>query len=377
MSTSRALGPTAKTYGLLVALGATLALLTERRALVETREQPAAEATPVSVPRLAAAPPFVEAAPVEAPLQTETEPSSVAARPRRSTLCRVANAAGLALTVAAVVFWALFLRPQSLGGPAAYVLVSGKSMLPRYHTGDLVLVEQQSRYHVGEVIAYHVPKGDPMAGAQVIHRIIGGDAQHGFVVQGDNRTAPDVWRPKPRTSSARRRCGSRTPSSCSSTSARRCCSPDGGLLRVRSRARIRRSNGGERPDEQSEPLAGEPRDEDGTVAGGGRMKRRVLVSEPNAEVRRFLELTMRAARLRAGPGRAHRPSADVDAVLLEPAWPASRTILHRFGDDVPPVVCLSVYPREAGLAPPESVAYLVKPSSSAALGDALRGVLGG
>jgi hypothetical protein len=42
-----------------------------------------------------------------------------------------------------------------------------------------------------------VPKGDPMAGAQVIHRIIGGDAQHGFVVRGDNRTAPDVWRPKP------------------------------------------------------------------------------------------------------------------------------------------------------------------------------------
>src|SRR6266849_4414652 len=69
-------------------------------------------------------------------------------------------------------------------------------MLPRYHTGDLVLVERQSSYHVGELIAYRVPKGDPMAGAQVIHRIIGGDAKHGFVVQGDNRTAPDVWRPK-------------------------------------------------------------------------------------------------------------------------------------------------------------------------------------
>ncbi len=48
------------------------------------------------------------------------------------------------------------------------------------------------------MIAYRVPKGDPMAGAQVIHRIIGGDAKHGFVVRGDNRTAPDVWRPKTR-----------------------------------------------------------------------------------------------------------------------------------------------------------------------------------
>jgi signal peptidase len=37
-----------------------------------------------------------------------------------------------------------------------------------------------------------------MSGAQVIHRIIGGDAEHGFIVQGDNRTAPDVWHPKPR-----------------------------------------------------------------------------------------------------------------------------------------------------------------------------------
>jgi signal peptidase len=71
-------------------------------------------------------------------------------------------------------------------------------MLPHYHTGDLVLVEQHSSYHVGQVIAYRVPKGDAMSGAQVIHRIIGGDAQHGFIVQGDNRTAPDVWHPKPR-----------------------------------------------------------------------------------------------------------------------------------------------------------------------------------
>ncbi len=103
----------------------------------------------------------------------------------------------IALTLLVCLGWFQYLRPQSLGGNAAYVLVSGKSMLPRYHTGDLVLVEHQSSYHVGELIAYHVPKGDPMAGAQVIHRIIGGNAQKGFVVQGDNRTAPDVWHPKP------------------------------------------------------------------------------------------------------------------------------------------------------------------------------------
>jgi signal peptidase len=107
------------------------------------------------------------------------------------------KAVSLLFVAALLVGWAIYVRPQALGGPAGYVLVSGRSMLPRYHTGDLVLVERRASYHLGQVIAYRVPKGDPMAGAQVIHRIIGGNATQGFVVQGDNRTAPDVWRPKP------------------------------------------------------------------------------------------------------------------------------------------------------------------------------------
>src|SRR5882762_7015981 len=115
----------------------------------------------------------------------------------RAAFERTNKAAGIAVAVLVCLFWAQYLRPQSFGGRAAYVLVSGKSMLPRYHTGDLVLVEKQSNYHVGQLIAYRVPKGDPMAGAQVIHRIIGGNAQKGFVVKGDNRTARDIWHPKP------------------------------------------------------------------------------------------------------------------------------------------------------------------------------------
>ena len=114
----------------------------------------------------------------------------------RGAFERTNKAAGAALVVLVCLFWAQYLRPQSLGGHAGYVLVSGQSMEPRYHTGDLVLVEKHADYHPGEVIAYRVPKGDAMAGAQVIHRIVGGDAEHGFVVRGDNRTAPDVWRPR-------------------------------------------------------------------------------------------------------------------------------------------------------------------------------------
>ena len=107
----------------------------------------------------------------------------------RAAVERTNKVAGIALAVLVCLFWVQFLRPQSLGGNAAYVLVSGKSMLPRYHTGDLVLVEKHSSYHVGQLIAYRVPKGDPMAGAEVIHRIIGGSATKGFIVKGDNRMA--------------------------------------------------------------------------------------------------------------------------------------------------------------------------------------------
>jgi signal peptidase len=101
-----------------------------------------------------------------------------------------------ALVVLVLVFWFFELRPQSFGGPAGYALVNGTSMLPKYHTGDVVIVHRQLQYRVGDVIAYTVPKGFAGSGSQVIHRIIGGSAKTGFVVQGDNRTAPDIWRPK-------------------------------------------------------------------------------------------------------------------------------------------------------------------------------------
>jgi signal peptidase I len=107
-------------------------------------------------------------------------------------LLPLAKLAALGALVAACLWFAL---PQGLGGRAGWVLVSGTSMLPRFHTGDLVLVEHQSSYHVGEVVAYRVPKGQAGAGHVVIHRIISGNGTTGWRLQGDNRTAPDLWRP--------------------------------------------------------------------------------------------------------------------------------------------------------------------------------------
>src|SRR5206468_2138322 len=55
--------------------------------------------------------------------------------------------------------------------------------------------ERRARYHAGEVVAYRVPKGEVGAGHVVIHRIVGGNGRTGWRMQGDNRTAPDLWHP--------------------------------------------------------------------------------------------------------------------------------------------------------------------------------------
>ena len=92
--------------------------------------------------------------------------------------------------------WFVLLRPQLLGGPAAWILVAGESMEPNIHQGSLVVATRREAYQVGDVIAYRVPEGNPGAGQNVIHRIIGGTAADGFIVRGDNTSGPDIWRPR-------------------------------------------------------------------------------------------------------------------------------------------------------------------------------------
>src|SRR5689334_25447687 len=65
--------------------------------------------------------------------------------------------------------------PQSLGGSIAYVKVNGHSMDGTYKSGDLVIVHRADDYRTGDIIAYRIPKDEFGSGAQVIHRIIGGN----------------------------------------------------------------------------------------------------------------------------------------------------------------------------------------------------------
>ncbi|HEX7096619.1 MAG TPA: signal peptidase I [Acidimicrobiales bacterium] len=101
----------------------------------------------------------------------------------------------LAVAFASGVLWLVFLRPTALGGSTEYILVSGTSMEPTLHEGDLVILRQRDRYEIGDVVAFDVPEGTPGPDSTVIHRIIGGNADDGYVTRGDNRESMDAWHP--------------------------------------------------------------------------------------------------------------------------------------------------------------------------------------
>lgn len=80
--------------------------------------------------------------------------------------------------------------PPQLGGATSYVITRGASMLPNFHTGDLVIVRKESSYHLGEVAAYH--NGD--LHTVVMHRIVAVNGNH-FVFKGDNNNFIDTFQP--------------------------------------------------------------------------------------------------------------------------------------------------------------------------------------
>ena len=92
--------------------------------------------------------------------------------------------------------WFVALRPSSLGGLVTYLVIRGDSMEPTYHGGDLVAVKVAERYAVGDVVAYRVPAGEIGAGHLVVHRIVGGTGETGFLLRGDHNPSVDPWMPR-------------------------------------------------------------------------------------------------------------------------------------------------------------------------------------
>lgn len=89
------------------------------------------------------------------------------------------------IIVLAVTAWMLW--PAAYGGATSIVVVSGTSMEPTYHTGDVLLV-RKTEPQVGDVIAFTVPDGE----GEIVHRVIERRSDGTFLTRGDNRETPDM-----------------------------------------------------------------------------------------------------------------------------------------------------------------------------------------
>jgi signal peptidase len=107
-------------------------------------------------------------------------------------LSRITSWLGTATVLA--LMWLVW--PQSMHGSLAYISVDGHSMDGTYVNGDLIVVRRQVAYAVGDIVTYRIPQGEFGAGANVIHRITGGNGETGFTTQGDNKPLPDPWHPR-------------------------------------------------------------------------------------------------------------------------------------------------------------------------------------
>lgn len=83
------------------------------------------------------------------------------------------------------------------GSVKARVVLTG-SMTPTINPGDVILTTPTSTItpKVGSIVAYVGRRFDGTAVGVFSHRIIGGDAETGFIVKGDSNPAPDTQKPK-------------------------------------------------------------------------------------------------------------------------------------------------------------------------------------
>lgn len=83
--------------------------------------------------------------------------------------------------------------PVRFGGTTNFIIVSGRSMERKYHTGDLVITKKRSSYRVGEVVVYRIPGAGAGAGREIVHRLHERLPDGRFLASGDNNRTPDPW----------------------------------------------------------------------------------------------------------------------------------------------------------------------------------------
>ncbi len=79
--------------------------------------------------------------------------------------------------------------PAQFGGNLNYVVITGNSMEPFFHSGDFVVTDKSRNFTIGDIVIYNNPDV-----GKIIHRIIGRDGQR-FILQGDNNSWVDSYQP--------------------------------------------------------------------------------------------------------------------------------------------------------------------------------------
>lgn len=88
-----------------------------------------------------------------------------------------------------IVIWLAF-APVQVGGMASYIIVIGKSMEPKFHKGDLVIVHREPLYAVGDVVVYR----NTELKSFVFHRVLS-QGMGKFTLKGDNNSWVDDYKP--------------------------------------------------------------------------------------------------------------------------------------------------------------------------------------
>lgn len=95
--------------------------------------------------------------------------------------------------IALILLACYFVAVASTNVTSPFVIVSGSSMEPTYHAGDLLLIESAipSSIAEGDVVVFHTPRKGLSSGlpSRIAHRVIGiqpVDGKLGYLTRGDN-----------------------------------------------------------------------------------------------------------------------------------------------------------------------------------------------